>query len=165
MLPGWVCGQNFELVKALRNELFYTAFDERSSLAYYEKIKGIPQKTPLLEAYEGAAIALQAHYVWSPVSKLGYIRRSNEKLATAIAKDQQNVEMRFLRFYIQNQVPTYLGFSKNLKEDKQAILDNLADYDIRSFGEDILAYIYQYMQEVGDCSPEDFRVISAALKD
>jgi hypothetical protein len=45
-------------------------------------------------------------------------------LSKAIAADPANPEIRFLRFSIQYYVPAFLGFSKNLDEDKKVIVQH-----------------------------------------
>jgi len=42
----------------------------------------------------------------------------------AVAKSPENIEIRYLRFVIQYHVPSFMGYSKNLDEDKAVILKN-----------------------------------------
>ena len=156
-------GQADALVGNLRQELFYSDFDNHKSIAFYHKIVSIKEKSPIIKAYEGAAIALKAHYAWNPLSKLSYIKQSNETLSKAIEQDLNNVEMRFLRLYIQNQTPKYLGFSENLQEDKEAILKNFMDFDLSALGQDIVSYILGYMKTSGLCSKKELEAMQKFL--
>ncbi|MEM9390326.1 MAG: hypothetical protein AAGA02_07630, partial [Bacteroidota bacterium] len=57
-------------------------------------------------------------------------------------------EIRFLRFYIQNSIPTYLGFSKNLKEDGNILKNNIANVSQMNLDKGISDYIVAYINSI-----------------
>ncbi len=150
-------------VAAIRNELFYDKFDKDKSKSFYKKINELKERSPLMEAYKGAAQALLANFEWNPLEKIGHIRSSSKTLEEAVRKDMKNIEIRFLRFYIQNQIPKYLGLSNNIHEDRQAIMDNILAFNAKELGYDITDYIINYMITSGGCSEEEVTLLKAAL--
>ena len=68
---------------------------------------------------------IMAKHVFNPFSKLSYFNKGKLILEKAIQAEGKNVELRFLRYSIQTNVPAFLGYKSNLKNDynflKQAI--------------------------------------------
>ena len=73
--------------------------------------------------YFGVATMMQAKVYANPFTKLSYFNKGKKILETAIQDDQDNVELRFIRFAVQKKVPDLLFYNNNLKEDK-TVLDN-----------------------------------------
>lgn len=83
------------------------------------------QLLPIYLGYLSASQALLAKHSWNPYYKLEYLQKSMNILQSAIAKDPQNIELRFLRFSIQHYIPSFLGMSKNLLEDRDMMIDQI----------------------------------------
>ena len=54
-----------------------------------------------------------------------HVRSFDLTIKKAVALAPNNLEIRFLRFSIQDQLPTYLGYSKELAVDKKMILQQI----------------------------------------
>lgn len=132
-------------LREIRNELFYTEFNFDKCMDYYNRIVNLNIKSPIVQAYQAAAQSLMAKHSWNPVSKYTYLKEAQELLNKAVKEDTENPEIRFLRLYIQRSIPSYMGMSKDIAEDKAAILANLDKLNIQELGEDIAAYIAKYM--------------------
>lgn len=76
------------------------------------------EKTPLYQAYLGAYQAMWANHVFSPISKLSTFNKGKKNIQAAVSKDTENIEIRILRYSVQNNAPGFLGFNKELKQDK-----------------------------------------------
>lgn len=70
------------------------------------------------KGYYGAGKIFMAKHYLNPYSKLKTFNEGKEILESAINSDSMNVELRFLRLSIQNNSPTFLGYMKNIEEDK-----------------------------------------------
>ena len=81
-------------------------------------------KLPIYEAYIGIANLLMAKHSGNPFSKLSYLKKGKKHLEPAVIKEPKNLEIRFLRFTTQNEMPAFLGYNKNITEDKKFILEN-----------------------------------------
>ena len=69
--------------------------------------------------------ALKARHVTSPYEKITYVRSFDNAIKKAVALAPDNFEIRFLRFSIQDKLPTYLGYSKELAVDKKIIMQKI----------------------------------------
>jgi hypothetical protein len=78
---------------------------------------------PLLVCYKGANEMIQAKYTLNPMMKLEKFNRGKVLIKKAIARDPLNLEMRFIRYSIQSNLPAFLGYRDELDTDKQFLLD------------------------------------------
>jgi hypothetical protein len=53
------------------------------------------------------------------------VRSFDQAIKKAVALAPDNFEIRFLRFSIQDKLPTYLGYSKELAVDKKIIMQKI----------------------------------------
>ncbi|MEO9534034.1 MAG: hypothetical protein ABJG68_03480 [Crocinitomicaceae bacterium] len=80
---------------------------------------------PTIYAYHAAATMTMANHVIWPTSKLSYFNEGKKKLETAIKKYPNNIEIRYIRFAVQKGSPDFLGYRKNMQEDKSKIQQNI----------------------------------------
>lgn len=122
-------------------KLYLDAAVKKESL---DQLKSVLDKTtdndPVLNGYRGCSLMIEANYLINPISKLNYFNKGKEILEKAIKASEDNVELRFLRFTIQSECPSILGYSDDLKSDKEflikktmAITDNTLKKNIISF--------------------------------
>lgn len=72
----------------------------------------------LFLGYRASATMLMAKHLINPFSKLSYFKKGKLMLEKAIEFDQKNVELRFLRYTIQTNVPSFLNYSADKEKDK-----------------------------------------------
>lgn len=82
-------------------------------------------KNYTLMAYQGAAIMTSAQYAFWPFEQLKRFNQGKKILENAVRNDVANVEIRWIRYVIQKNAPSFLNYSKNLEEDKKYLLDYL----------------------------------------
>lgn len=80
---------------------------------------------PIYMGYLGALQAIWAGHAKGPIAKLRSFNTGKSNLEKAVAADPDNVELRFLRFSIQQNCPRFLGYRDNMKEDRKFIQDNI----------------------------------------
>lgn len=80
-------------------------------------------KNYTLMAYHGAALMTSAQYVFWPFEQLKRFNQGKKILENAVRHDIANVEIRWIRYVIQKNAPTFLNYSKNLEEDKKILLN------------------------------------------
>jgi len=146
----------------VREDLFYSEFNYDKCVDFYDRIKELPY-SPTTKAYQAAAEALIAKYSWNPISKIQYLNNSKSLLSQAISLDNKNIEIRFLRFYIENSLPSYLGKNQNSKEDKQVIIDNLEALKSMELGNDIMKYIIDYITSPAVSTEEEIEAIKMKI--
>lgn len=103
------CHENTEQIKKLYASLQVSQWENKA----------------LHQAYLGAAEAMMAETTLNVYKKLSYFSDGTKKLEEACKVAPHEVEIRFLRFTVQNAAPTMLMYNKNLVEDKQKLLSFL----------------------------------------
>jgi len=88
------------------------------------KLANENKNVAVYQAYLGAGHALQAKHSWNPGSKLSLAQKASEELNAAINKSPNDLEIRFLRFSVECNMPAFLNLSSHVQEDKLYILKN-----------------------------------------
>lgn len=100
-------------------ESIANAFKERSVAdRLYEGLKKENGTHNLLYGYRGAIEMSFGKHESSLIKKGRYFSSGREILEETIAKDPTNIELIFLRYTIQYNVPSILGYKGNLEEDR-----------------------------------------------
>lgn len=97
----------------------------------YRVLKSGEAENPLVLGYIGTLEALKAKHSWNPYNKIKYVALSQKTMKLAVEGDPTNLEIRFMRFSIQHFTPSFLGYSKDLEEDRKAIVRQFKN---RKFG-------------------------------
>ena len=150
-------------IQTIREDLFYSDFDIDKSWDFYNYIIAIKDRTAVITAYEAVADALIAKYSWNPMSKYNYLKKSAQLMEKAVKEDENNLEIRFLRLYIQRSTPAYMGMSDEIEEDKKVIMSNLNQLNASTLGKDIVEYIIKYMSSPEVCTPDEAILIKSKL--
>lgn len=95
-------------------------------LGEYEKIEKPSSKD---KVYTGALYIRMAGFASVPARRLEYFKKGRALLEAEIEKYPDNVEYRFVRLIMQEQVPAMLHYNKNLNEDKLMIMNRFAAID------------------------------------
>jgi hypothetical protein len=74
-------------------------------------------------AYEGALLMKKSGLLKAPGQKLKVFKLGREKLEGAIRKDSGNIEYRFLRLMIQENVPKIVGYKKDIDVDSTLVVN------------------------------------------
>jgi hypothetical protein len=88
------------------------------------------ESTSLLNAYTGAMLMRKASLEKVPKAKLESFKAGHKLLETEISRFPDNIEFRFLRLVIQEKAPEILKYNKNLKEDKEMIIQGFQKLEI-----------------------------------
>ncbi len=110
-----------------------------------------------LIGYHGMAHLLLAKHSWNPYTKLEYFYSGKDLLERSIVVDPQNVELRFLRFCVQQNAPFFLGYDDNLEEDKQKIVygwQTITDLDLKR-------RIRNYMLSADCCDQQELAMFNS----
>ncbi len=105
------------------------------------KLTNNKKSIPLMKAYHGCALAMLAKYYINLISKLSTLRDGLKELNEVVSGDNKDVEIRFLRFSIEDSVPTFIPLEKHIALDKEYILSHLNNK--HEFHETIYAYLAQ----------------------
>ena len=112
-------------IELARKEFKKAAFNDKVTNEVYQVLVSSKTQDPLTQAYVAYFTALKARHVTSPYEKITYVRSFDNAIKKAVALAPDNFEIRFLRFSIQDKLPTYLGYSKELAVDKKIIMQKI----------------------------------------
>lgn len=107
------CRENFNL--SVKNELLCKRMINSLSLK---------KNDPVFVAYLGAYQTVWANHVLSPVAKWKTFSAGKKNLEEAVKLNSELVEIRILRYAVQQNAPKFLGYSTNIQEDKTFILNS-----------------------------------------
>lgn len=96
---------------------------------------------PLLIGYKGAAEMMQAKYAFNPLNKLKRFNAGKQLIEKAVKKAPENVEIRFIRFAIQTNLPAFLNYNDDIQKDKQYLLSNVKTIKDKTLKHNIVKYL------------------------
>lgn len=121
------------------------------SEAQAEKLKNLTaaETQALLKAYHGSAIALLAKHYFNPSKKLSLLNNGLSHINEAVAADGKDVEIRFLRFAVEENIPVFVPFTSHIAEDKKILVDRL------SSAHPHYTFMLNYLKKSGKLSKEE----------
>lgn len=99
---------------------------------------------PVLLGYKGIATIIMAKHLGNPISKFSHFNRGKGYLEKAIKKLPNSCELIYLRFAVQTNIPSFLGYHKEVKKDEAFLKKNvpfLEDEDLKLHILDYLKYV------------------------
>jgi hypothetical protein len=77
--------------------------------------------------YDGASEMIAAAHAFNPLTKLKYFNTGKKILESAILIDNNNIELRYLRYTLQEHSPSLLAYKSNMQEDKIFLMQNISE--------------------------------------
>jgi hypothetical protein len=117
---------NFNDINYIRKEFNLALEDENKATLLHSQLSNLkPASNTLQYAYLGATEALLAKYAFNPFSKMSYVNSALDKLNMAVALSKNDIEIRYMRFTVESNMPAFLGLNKHIDEDKNTIVNQL----------------------------------------
>jgi hypothetical protein len=138
-------------------KLYFEAAENKEAAAKLSKVLLYvnDSSAPILVCYKGAAQMLEARYINNPLSKLSRFRQGKRLIEHAIKKDHNNLEMRFIRFSLQTNLPTFLGYNNWMEKDKKVLLMQTSKIKDRDLKQKIIEYLTKY------CTKEELEQLNS----
>lgn len=116
---------------------YFQVNTEEIELEDYERFVNTNTNDSSIEwqAYTIMTWFLKAKDYYNPVNKLEAFNKGRKLLDNLIKQDSSNLELRFLRYTIQDNAPGFLGYDDNIEEDKKFIQKGylaLTDIDLKT---------------------------------
>lgn len=108
----------------VRTSYSKAVLDKKLCKKMIEELELSKEKSVIDLAYLGAYQTIWANHVFNPLSKLATFRKGKNSIELAISKEPENVEMRYIRFSVQKNAPSFLRYNSHLKEDKDFLVKN-----------------------------------------
>lgn len=100
-------------------------------------------------SYKAAGYVMKAKNTWNPIENLRLVSNYKKKINEAVHLDPSNAEVRFLRFSIGFYLPDILGLRKNIIADKEAIIENLCQFDLQGIDPEFNRFILWFIENSG----------------
>jgi len=103
----------------------------------------------IIKGYEAVIWFLWADYYINPMQKWKCFKKGKAQLDALIEANKKSMELRFLRLTIQENVPSFLGYNQNKKEDKSFIHSQLGRVSDKDLHKRIVNYLcYNSMTKI-----------------
>jgi hypothetical protein len=147
-------------------EMLRTASDSKAnSNKLYEKVGSYSGEDAVLISYKAAAHAIKAKFASNPLKKLKYIKASARIFDEATQRNNQDLEIRFVRFAVETQTPAKIKLSKHVEEDKNILLQAIRDYPKSGIHPDVARLARDFLKEYCICSEEEKKDLDAIKLD
>ncbi|MGI4749303.1 MAG: hypothetical protein ACRYFB_01615 [Janthinobacterium lividum] len=142
-------------IPELRKQMLRAISSSKVTDSLYNNLHNDSPKQPLVVAYLGALEALKAKDSWNPYNKIRFLNLSGKTVAKAVNSSPNDMEIRFVRFSIQTNLPHFLGLNKDLDSDRIQILHQLKQKNYGSADKLFVQNIIKFMIDSKQCSPQE----------
>lgn len=104
-----------------------------SFIAYLEKLN-----CEMAQPYLASSIMQKAEYSFSPIKKLKYFNSGKTLLEDYIKNNPKNIEAKYVRVMVQSEIPSFLGYHKEMEADLQFIKKNTSTSDLSKEYQEII---------------------------
>ena len=128
LLMFFTIGNSISEVEKVRN-----TFPEITSIEQANYFIELLEKNETIEAksYTAVMFFMKSRYVKFPLTKYKYFKKGKKQLDGLINTNTNNVEIRYLRFLLQSEMPKFLGYHTNIEEDFVLILNGIESSNLR----------------------------------
>lgn len=154
VMVGFIQSSSLISLTELRARYKKAVDDEKHADALL-KIVSAKEGDAVFLAYKAGLESIQAKHAFNPAKKLSHVSKSMKTFEKAVAKDPENIEIRYLRFVIQYHVPSFMGYSKDLEKDKAVIIENFDKAEQYSIDLKFLQEIAGFMIYSKKCTAEE----------
>ncbi|WCT11287.1 hypothetical protein [Mucilaginibacter jinjuensis] len=147
----------------LRKKLMQAINSKPTTDSLYKSLEMIQQRSGLLNGYMGALEALKAKHAWNPYFKIKYLSNCEDTFKEAVAQDPHNIEIRFMRFSVEHNVPGFLGYTKNLAVDKQEMIHQIELKNYGTADKELVITVIKFMLDSKHCTADETNFLNKTL--
>jgi hypothetical protein len=142
----------------LRREFDSAVNDEDKAVSLLSRLDGLAFD-PVHLAYHAATTALLAKFSYNPWNKYSYCKQSMSEFQEAVKAAPANIEIRYLRYCVQSNLPSFLGMNKELSDDRTIMLLHLNE----SSDQDLNKRIASLLLDTKKCSSAEQELLHKYL--
>jgi len=124
LFTGFLATANSSVLPEIRT-LYLKAKNDETSCRRIIDIGMPTESQEVVKGYKACATIIMAEHTFNPSKKLSYFNKGKAELDKLVQSNNNNPELRFLRFTIQSNAPSFLGYNKAIDEDKSFLLKTL----------------------------------------
>jgi len=111
-------------LEQIRTEYPFAENSEQITQRLNEAIASLPADNMILMGYKGALKTLQAKFARKVRDKKKFFKEGVGLIEEAIGTNPENIELRYIRLTVQENAPRIVGYSGDIEEDKNFIINN-----------------------------------------
>ena len=112
-------------ISAIRESYLLAYLNESNCDHFGEQIVLNTEKSPLVKGYLGCFYFIKSKFETNPIDKFYYFKKGKNLLEAAIHEDPKSIELIFLRYSIQKNLPRFLLYN-NTEKDLIFVDENLS---------------------------------------
>lgn len=128
-------------IEKIRADYMHYATDRTKCDCAIKNLANRKNKSSLQLGYYGALQTIWANHASNPFSKLNTFIKGKKNIEKAIAEDNDNTELRFIRLSIQTNAPYFLNYRSNIEEDKSFLIKRKSEIQSISLRNNINALL------------------------
>nr|WP_157536179.1 hypothetical protein [Mucilaginibacter sp. L294] len=145
-------------------KLLVTAINSsKTTDSLYRNLGSIKNRTALVTGYIGTLQALKAKHTWNPYYKIKYLNDAEKTFKNAVTNDPSNIEIRFMRFSVEHNVPGFLGYTKNLEADRTEIIKQISRNHYASADAALVKTIITFLIDSKRCTSAEHNALTQHL--
>ncbi|RFP65843.1 hypothetical protein D0N36_06445 [Hymenobacter lapidiphilus] len=138
----------------LRQQYQQAAASKEAGEKFHKLMSAYTRQDAVVLAYKAAAEAIRARDA-SMLSKLTYVQQASKQFEQAVQLDSANPEVRFLRLSVESNLPSFLGLSQHVDEDRQFLLKTLLNHPNSGLDAESFGLVRDFLVERGHVSDAD----------
>lgn len=83
------------------------------------------------KSYTAVMFFMKSKLVKFPITKYNYFKKGKKQLDSLINSNKNNVEIRYLRFLLQCEMPKFLGYHRNIEDDFLLIMNEIESSNLQ----------------------------------
>lgn len=154
-------------LRHIRSLLVVCMNSSKTTDSLYKSLSAIKNRTGVISGYLATLSACKAKLSWNPYMKVKHLNTAEATYKIAVNADPHNIEIRFLRFSVEHNVPGFLGFNKDLNTDSEEIITQLDKKNYGTADKDLTVAIIKFLLQSKRCTAsqnEDLTKRLAELK-
>jgi hypothetical protein len=125
-----ICSLSVSLLHAsnllvIRDLYEHAAINEDKAKQLLKLTENANETNAVLLGYQGAGYMTLANHSMLPTTKLAYFQKGKKILEMALKTAPNNLELHYIRLTIQLNIPSFLGYSNQIKLDKKILLQHI----------------------------------------
>jgi hypothetical protein len=138
----------------LRRQYQQAAASKEAGEKFHKLMSAYTQRDAVVLAYKAAAEAIRARDA-SMFNKLTYVQNAAKQFDEAVKLDANNAEVRFLRLSVESNLPSFLGLSTHVDDDRQFLVDTLLQHPKSGLDAESFGLVRDFLVERGHVSGPD----------
>ncbi|TSD65827.1 hypothetical protein FFF34_000040 [Inquilinus sp. KBS0705] len=150
-------------IPAIRKLLVSAIKSGKTTDSLYNSLGAVKNRSSLITGYIATLEALKAKHTWNPYYKIKYLKDSERSFSAAVDTDPHNIEIRFMRFSVEHNVPGFLGYNKNLAADKAEMIKQIDRKHYTTADNQLVKTIINFLLESKRCTPAEHQNLTQHL--